>query len=90
MDIVPSIDLNDGATIPQLGFGVFQIPPEDTAEAVTHALDAGYRHIDTAAGYRNEAGVGRPSTPRGSSAATSSSRPSAPTTTMASTSPSAL
>ena len=44
--------------IPQLGFGVFQIPPEDTAEAVGEALATGYRHIDTAAAYRNEAGVG--------------------------------
>ncbi|HEY6550559.1 MAG TPA: aldo/keto reductase, partial [Solirubrobacterales bacterium] len=44
--------------IPQLGFGVFQVPPEDTQNAVEMALDAGYRHIDTAAAYRNEAGVG--------------------------------
>src|SRR3954447_16005180 len=44
--------------IPQLGFGTFQIPPEDTAEAVATALEAGYRHIDTAAAYRNERGVG--------------------------------
>jgi 2,5-diketo-D-gluconate reductase A len=52
------IPLNDGTTIPQLGFGVFQIPPEDTAAAVTHALEAGYRHIDTARAYRNEREVG--------------------------------
>ena len=44
--------------IPQLGFGVFQVPPQDTAETVREALAAGYRHIDTAAAYRNEAGVG--------------------------------
>jgi 2,5-diketo-D-gluconate reductase A len=44
---VPTIDLNDGSAIPQLGFGVFQIEPEDTAEAVRVALDVGYRHIDT-------------------------------------------
>ncbi len=44
--------------IPQLGFGVFQVPPEETAEAVREALATGYRHIDTAAAYRNEAGVG--------------------------------
>ena len=56
---VPSIALSDGSTIPQLGFGVFQVPPEETAEAVTRALLAGYRHIDTAAAYRNEAGVGQ-------------------------------
>ena len=54
---VPTIELNNGVSIPQLGFGVFQIPPEDTAEAVTHALDVGYRHIDTARAYRNEEGV---------------------------------
>jgi 2,5-diketo-D-gluconate reductase A len=55
---VPTLALNDGNEIPQLGFGVFQIPPPDTAEAVRTALDAGYRHIDTAEMYRNEAGVG--------------------------------
>jgi 2,5-diketo-D-gluconate reductase A len=57
MTSVPSIDLNDGAAIPQLGFGVFQIPPEDTRRAVEDALAAGYRHLDTAAAYRNERGV---------------------------------
>ena len=55
---VPTITLNDGREIPQLGFGVFQIPPEDTREATLVALQAGYRHIDTAEMYRNEAGVG--------------------------------
>jgi 2,5-diketo-D-gluconate reductase A len=55
---VPTIDLNDGRPIPQLGFGVFQIPPGDTAEAVSVALEAGYRHIDTAEMYGNEQGVG--------------------------------
>ena len=55
---VPTIDLNDGHAIPQLGFGVFQIPPRDTAEAVTKALEVGYRHIDTAEMYGNERGVG--------------------------------
>ena len=55
---VPTITLNDGNTIPQLGFGVFQIPPKDTAEAVAVALAAGYRHIDTAEMYGNEQGVG--------------------------------
>src|SRR5947209_7925794 len=55
---VPTIALNDGHEIPQLGFGVFQIPPEDTANAVSTALEVGYRHIDTAEMYRNERGVG--------------------------------
>jgi 2,5-diketo-D-gluconate reductase A len=58
MSDVPTIDLNDGHKIPQLGFGVFQIPPEETAEAVSTALEIGYRHIDTAEMYRNERGVG--------------------------------
>ncbi len=55
---IPTIALNDGNRIPQLGFGVFQIPPEGTAEAVTQALEIGYRHIDTAQMYQNEKGVG--------------------------------
>jgi 2,5-diketo-D-gluconate reductase A len=55
---VPQLKLNDGNTIPQLGFGVFQIEPEDTAEAVAHALEIGYRHIDTAEMYENEREVG--------------------------------
>jgi 2,5-diketo-D-gluconate reductase A len=55
---VPTITLNDGRTIPQLGFGVFQVPPEDTAEATALALEVGYRHIDTAEMYGNEQGVG--------------------------------
>jgi 2,5-diketo-D-gluconate reductase A len=55
---VPVLTLNDGVKIPQLGFGVFQIPPDETQEAVEEALGVGYRHIDTAAAYRNEAGVG--------------------------------
>ncbi|CAB4620235.1 unannotated protein [freshwater metagenome] len=58
MPDVPTILLNDGYGIPQLGFGVFQVPAEDTARVVGEALDAGYRHIDTAWGYMNEAGVG--------------------------------
>jgi 2,5-diketo-D-gluconate reductase A len=58
MSTVPIIKLNDGHEIPQLGFGVFQIPPEATAEAVSHALQVGYRHIDTAEMYGNERGVG--------------------------------
>jgi 2,5-diketo-D-gluconate reductase A len=55
---VPSLGLADGVEIPQLGFGVFQVPPDDTQEVVEEALAAGYRHLDTAAAYRNEAGVG--------------------------------
>jgi 2,5-diketo-D-gluconate reductase A len=55
---VPAVTLHDGVEIPQLGFGVFQVPPEDTQEIVEDALAVGYRHIDTAAAYRNEAGVG--------------------------------
>jgi 2,5-diketo-D-gluconate reductase A len=55
---VPDLALNNGQTIPQLGFGVFQIEPDDTAEAVRRALEIGYRHIDTAEAYQNEEGVG--------------------------------
>ncbi len=55
---VPDLALNNGQTIPQLGFGVFQIDPAETADAVQRALDVGYRHIDTAEMYRNEKGVG--------------------------------
>lgn len=55
---VPSITLNNQTTIPQLGFGVFQVPPEATAEVTTAALEVGYRHIDTAQMYQNESGVG--------------------------------
>ena len=56
---VPTIDLTGDVAIQQLGFGVFQVPPDDTERAVSLALEAGYRHIDTAAAYRNEAGVGK-------------------------------
>jgi 2,5-diketo-D-gluconate reductase A len=58
MASVPNLTLNDGNTIPQLGFGVFQVPPEDTAKITGQALEAGYRHIDTAEMYGNEKGVG--------------------------------
>jgi 2,5-diketo-D-gluconate reductase A len=54
MSHVPTIDLNDDRAIPQLGFGVFQIDPDETAEAVERALEVGYRHIDTAEMYENE------------------------------------
>jgi 2,5-diketo-D-gluconate reductase A len=55
---VPNLTLNDGVEIPQLGFGVFKVEPEDTAAITLQAFEAGYRHIDTAQSYRNEAGVG--------------------------------
>lgn len=55
---VPTITLNDQTTIPQLGFGVFQVPPDQTQATVETAFEVGYRHIDTAQMYQNEAGVG--------------------------------
>jgi 2,5-diketo-D-gluconate reductase A len=54
---VPNVSLKDGVEIPQVGFGVFQVPRDETQRAVEDALAAGYRHIDTAAAYRNERGV---------------------------------
>jgi 2,5-diketo-D-gluconate reductase A len=56
---IPDVTLNDGVRMPILGFGVYQIPPEQTEQAVTDALAAGYPHIDTAAAYVNEEAVGR-------------------------------
>jgi 2,5-diketo-D-gluconate reductase A len=56
---VPTLTLNDGNEIPQLGFGVFKVDPKETERAVSEALEVGYRHIDTAAIYGNEEGVGR-------------------------------
>jgi 2,5-diketo-D-gluconate reductase A len=58
MSVVPSLVMNNGLQIPQVGFGVFLVPPEETEQAVAEALKAGYRLIDTAQGYRNEEGVG--------------------------------
>jgi 2,5-diketo-D-gluconate reductase A len=58
MPTVPSLKMHNGLEIPQLGFGVFLVPPEETKQAVAEALKAGYRLIDTAQGYRNEEGVG--------------------------------
>lgn len=55
---IPTLTLNDGRSIPQLGYGVFKVPAEDAERAVSEALEAGYRHIDTAAFYENEEGVG--------------------------------
>ena len=56
---IPTLDLPGEVSIPQFGLGVFQVPPEDTAENVLQAIEMGYRHIDTAKAYRNEAGVGQ-------------------------------
>ena len=58
MPDVPTLTLNNGVTLPALGLGVFQTPPDETRDAVTAALRAGYRHIDTAAAYGNERQVG--------------------------------
>jgi diketogulonate reductase-like aldo/keto reductase len=58
MTTIPNLTLNDGVEIPQFGFGVFQVPPTETAKAVATAFELGYRHIDTAAIYGNEAEVG--------------------------------
>ncbi|WP_328946653.1 aldo/keto reductase [Streptomyces sp. NBC_00250] len=59
MSHLPTVTLNNDVEIPQLGFGVFQVPDDETTAAVGHALQAGYRSLDTAAIYGNEAGVGR-------------------------------
>ena len=59
MTAIPQIMLNNGQAIPQFGFGVFLVKPQDTAAAVTAALQAGYRHVDTAQMYQNEAEVGQ-------------------------------
>jgi 2,5-diketo-D-gluconate reductase A len=56
---IPTVQLNDGEQIPQLGFGVFQVPPAETVETVTRALQIGYRHVDTAKAYNSEAEVGQ-------------------------------
>ncbi|MCG8918835.1 aldo/keto reductase [Actinokineospora sp. PR83] len=58
MSTVPNVTLNDGTTIPQLGYGVWQVPQDEVTAAVTTALEAGYRGIDTAAIYGNEEGTG--------------------------------
>ncbi|WP_114853134.1 aldo/keto reductase [Brachybacterium sp. YJGR34] len=59
MTAVPALSFHDGRTVPQLGYGVWQVEDEVAADVVVQALEAGYRHIDTAAGYQNEGGVGR-------------------------------
>ena len=58
MSRVPNVTLHDGVEMPQLGFGVFQVPPDETQGVVEEAISVGYRHFDTAAAYRNEKGVG--------------------------------
>ncbi|MFF0447866.1 aldo/keto reductase [Streptomyces sp. NPDC004609] len=65
MSKVPSITLNNGLRMPQLGFGVWQVPDSEAAKAVSTALEAGYRSIDTAAVYDNEGGTGRAVTASG-------------------------
>lgn len=59
MTTVPTLPLHDGASVPQLGYGVWQVEDDVAADVVRQAIEAGYRHIDTAAGYENEGGVGR-------------------------------
>ena len=59
MTTSPRIDFRDGRSIPQLGYGVWQVENEVAADVVVKALEAGYRHVDTARGYNNEAGVGQ-------------------------------
>lgn len=59
MTAVPALPFHDGRSVPQLGYGVWQVEDEVAADVVRQAIDAGYRHIDTAAGYQNEGGVGR-------------------------------
>ncbi|MGW1721275.1 aldo/keto reductase, partial [Streptomyces sp. NPDC002156] len=56
---MPDVTLNNGVQMPVLGFGVFQVPAEETERVVTDALAAGYRHLDTAAAYGNEEAVGK-------------------------------
>ena len=59
MPVSPSVTFHDGRSIPQLGYGVWQVENDVAADVVVKALEAGYRHVDTARGYNNEAGVGR-------------------------------
>jgi len=65
MSAVPAIPFHDGRSVPQLGYGVWQVEDEVAADVVVQAIAAGYRHIDTAAGYQNEGGVGRAVTDSG-------------------------
>jgi len=77
---IPDIMLSNGQNIPQFGFGVFQIKPEDTVAAVSTALQVGYRHIDTAEMYGNEKEVGEAISQSAWTAPMSSSPASCPTT----------
>ena len=65
MSAVPAIPFHDGRSVPQLGYGVWQVEDDVAADVVVQAVSAGYRHIDTAAGYQNEGGVGRAVTDSG-------------------------
>jgi diketogulonate reductase-like aldo/keto reductase len=87
MTTVPSITLNNGVEMPALGFGVFQTPPEETTAAVLAALQVGYRHVDTAAAYANERGVGDALRQIHSIAPRSSWRPRSGSATTATTRP---
>jgi len=71
----PAARLGDGADMPLLGFGTWQIPDDEAEQSTTFALQAGYRHIDTATGYANEAGIGKALAPPTSIATRCSSRP---------------
>jgi diketogulonate reductase-like aldo/keto reductase len=84
---VPPIILNNGVEMPQLGFGVWQVADDEAERAVSTALEAGYRSIDTAAIYGNEEGTGRAIAPPGSPVRSSSSPPSSGTPTRATTAP---
>src|SRR3954469_2197562 len=101
---VPTVPLNNGVQMPVLGFGVYAVPAEETERVVTDALAAGYRHLDTAAAYENEAAVGpltppppyenrppaaRPFAARGIRATSCSSPPSSGSPTPARTTPAA-
>ncbi|GAA3293034.1 hypothetical protein GCM10020295_13810 [Streptomyces cinereospinus] len=87
---VPPIILNNGVEMPQLGFGVWQVPDDEAEQAVATALEAGYRSIDTAAIYGNEEGTGKALAASGLPARSSSSPPSSGTATRGTTPPCAL
>ena len=82
------VTLNNGVQMPILGFGVYQIPPDQTEQAVTDALAAGYRHLDTAEAYGNEAAVGQAIANSGIPGTSCSSPPSCGSRTAARTAPS--
>lgn len=85
---IPDVVLNDGTTIPQLGFGVFRVPDDEAPPAVAAALEAGYRAIDTAAYYKNEPGTGAGISASGIPPTNSTSPPRSGTPTSATTQPS--